>query len=103
LFQLNRRAGALWALAEEPGAAHVVGRSIDVANIFFEDALVLRVREGSSLQPINERDGIIGDIKTLSFQLAIMAGRQTVSNPWLLTDWVARAWKAMATGESIEP
>jgi len=103
LFQLNRRAGALWALAEEPGAAHVVGRSIDVAKIFFEDALVLRVREGSSLQPINERDGIIGDIKTLSFQLAIMAGRQTVSNPWLLTDWVARAWKAMATGESIEP
>ena len=31
LFAVNRRAGALWALAEEPGAAHVVGRSRDVA------------------------------------------------------------------------
>src|SRR6185295_19911659 len=42
LFDLNRRSGALWALAEEPGAAHVVGRSIDVARIFFEDVLALR-------------------------------------------------------------
>ena len=31
LFALNRRTGALWALAEEPNVAHVVGRSRDVA------------------------------------------------------------------------
>src|SRR6478752_1364294 len=36
LFAVNRRAGALWALAEEPGAAHIVGRSMEVAKIFFE-------------------------------------------------------------------
>ena len=41
LFAVNRRAGALWALAEEPGAAHIVGRSRDVA-ITFEDVLALR-------------------------------------------------------------
>src|SRR5262245_34433796 len=27
LFAVNRRAGALWALAEEPGVGHVVGKS----------------------------------------------------------------------------
>src|SRR5262249_47948701 len=37
LFAVNRRAGALWALADEPSVGHVVGRSIDVAKVFFED------------------------------------------------------------------
>src|SRR6185436_16501991 len=43
LFAVNRRGGALWALAEEPSAAHIVGRSRDVAIVFFEDALPLRL------------------------------------------------------------
>src|SRR5215831_6627024 len=43
LFALNRRAGALWALAEEPGVGHVVGKSRDVAMVFFEDVLAIRL------------------------------------------------------------
>lgn len=43
LFALNRRGGALWALAEEPGAAHIVGKSRDLSLIFFEDVLSLKV------------------------------------------------------------
>src|SRR5689334_2305821 len=31
LFAVNRRAGALWALTQEPGAAHEVARSRDLA------------------------------------------------------------------------
>ena len=31
LFAINRRAGALWALAEEPSVAHVAGRSRDLS------------------------------------------------------------------------
>jgi dienelactone hydrolase len=38
LFAVNRRAGALWALAEEPGAAHIVGRSRDLSLIFFDSS-----------------------------------------------------------------
>jgi pimeloyl-ACP methyl ester carboxylesterase len=45
LFAVNRRAGALWALAEEAAAAHVVGRSRDVAIVLFEDLLPLRLPE----------------------------------------------------------
>ncbi len=37
LFGINCRGGALWALAEEPGVGHVVGRSRDVAMVLFED------------------------------------------------------------------
>src|SRR5262245_40419407 len=48
LFALNRRAGALWGLAEEPGAAHVVGRSREFALMFFEDVLLLRQPESTT-------------------------------------------------------
>src|SRR6185436_10338715 len=37
LFAVNRRAGAVWALAEEPGVGHVIGRSRDMSVMFFED------------------------------------------------------------------
>jgi dienelactone hydrolase len=37
LFAVNRRAGALWAFAEEPNVGHVVGRSQEMATIFFVD------------------------------------------------------------------
>jgi poly(3-hydroxybutyrate) depolymerase len=37
LFAVNRRASALWALAQEPGIGHAVGRSKDLAGMFFED------------------------------------------------------------------
>ena len=44
LFALNRRASALWALAEDPRVAHVVGRSQEMAAIFFDAVLSLSAR-----------------------------------------------------------
>jgi poly(3-hydroxybutyrate) depolymerase len=65
LFAVNRRAGALWALAEEPNVAHVVGRSRDVAMMFYGDVLPLRIGAsgGTALQPLNEKAGFLGDLK----------------------------------------
>src|SRR5262249_32131332 len=102
LFAVNRRAGALWALAEEPGAAHVVGRSIDVAKILFEDVLALRLK-GSSLQSISEKDGFIGNFKEKTYQLI---GSTTVPNyptAWFPTERVARAWQAMVSEKPFDP
>jgi hypothetical protein len=103
LFAVNRRGGALWALADEPSAAHVVGRSRDVALIFFEDALSLRLPEGAiSLQRVAESSGFLGDLKARTFQ------QQTAAAPnyptaWLPTNRVARAWQALVTEQPIEP
>src|SRR4030095_3066735 len=69
LFEVNRRGGALWALAEEPGAAHVIGKSAELARLFFEDVLTLRLN-GASLKTLNEKDGFVGDIQTATFQSA---------------------------------
>jgi poly(3-hydroxybutyrate) depolymerase len=97
LFAVNRRAGALWALAEEPSAAHVVGRSRDVAIVLFEDAMALRLTDGAALKPLNEKSGFLGDIKAKTFQAL---GEDKVPNyptAWLPTARVAERWQWLVT------
>ncbi len=106
LFAVNRRAGALWALAEEPGAAHVVGRSRDLAVIFFEDVLGLRLGESekdtADLKPLLEKDGFHGDFKLKNFQAAGNKGAPNYPTAWLPTQRVARAWQALVTEQPFE-
>lgn len=104
LFAVNRRAGALWALAEEPGAAHIVGRSRDVAIMLFEDVLPMRlperaagVKEAAVLRPITEKSGYLGDLKARTFQKQGDAAAPNYPTAWLPTLRVATAWEAMLT------
>ncbi len=99
LFAVNRRAGARWALAEEPGVAHVVGRSEDLTKMFFEDILNLRDKGA-----INDKDGFIGDLKAKTYQPAATAPPSATSVPsaWLPTERVAKAWQAMVTETPFE-
>ena len=97
LFGINRRGGALWALAEEPSAAHVVGRSRDVALVLFEDTLALRIGDGPGLKPLSEKSGFLGDIKAKTFQAL---GEDKVPNyptSWLPTARVAERWQWLVT------
>jgi poly(3-hydroxybutyrate) depolymerase len=108
LFAVNRRAGALWALAEEPGAAHIVGRSRDVAQVFFEDVLALRLGTGpntqtpSGLAAISEKSGFLGDLKAKSFQAMGTSNAPGYPTAWLPTERVARAWQAMVTEQPFD-
>lgn len=102
LFAVNRRAGALWALAEEPGAAHIVGRSLEITRLFFEDILAERLGE-STLKPLSERDGFVGDPRTKTYHPAASAPLPNYSTAWLPTERVARAWQAMETEKPFEP
>ncbi len=101
LFEVNRRGGALWALAEEPGAAHVVGRSIDVARILFEDVLALRLAD-MPMKALNERDGFIGDIQSKTFRPMGSAPAPAMASAWLPTERTARAWQAMITEKPFD-
>jgi dienelactone hydrolase len=98
LFAVNRRGGALWAFAEEPGVAHVVGRSRDVAIIFYEDVLAL----GASGAAISEKSGFIGDLKAKTFQAAKDLPTPIGPTAWLPTERVARAWQAMMTEKPFD-
>jgi poly(3-hydroxybutyrate) depolymerase len=104
LFALNRRAGALWALAEEPGVAHEVGRSRDLAAVFFEEALALRLPAGTSTpRALAEETGFYGDLETGLYQPVRDAKAPERPVAWLLSDRVARAWRAVVTGRPVDP
>lgn len=94
LFAVNRRGGALWALAEEPGVAHVVGKSRDVSLAFFEDVLGLRV-SASGLSRLEEKSGYLGDLAAGTW--APLGEGRVPNHPtaWLPTERVAREWQAM--------
>lgn len=96
LFAVNRRAGALWALANEPGARHVVGGSLELAKMFFEDVMSARLT-GPSLTTAAEKSGFVADLKTKQFQPAGAATPTDSSTVWLPSERVARAWQAMET------
>lgn len=100
LFAVNRRAGALWALAEEPAAAHVVGRSRDVALVFFEDVLAMRLGSGqSAMRPVTEKVGFIGDLKAHTFTPLGDGKVPGYPTAWLPTERVAKAWHAMVADQ----
>jgi poly(3-hydroxybutyrate) depolymerase len=94
LFAVNRRGGALWALAEEPGVAHVVGKSRDVSLGFFEDILRLRVT-ASGLLRLEEKSGFLGDLAAGTW--APLGDARVPNHPtaWLPSERVARDWQAM--------
>lgn len=86
LFGVNRRAGALWALAEEPGLAHVVGSSQELGALLFSE--VLAASPGS----ITEKSGTLGDIRTFALKPAAGASTANVLTSWFLTERLAQAW-----------
>jgi dienelactone hydrolase len=101
LFAVNRRGGALWALAEEPAAGHIVGKSRDVALLLYEDVLALRLDPNSTaLKPIADKSGFVGDLKTKTIAPAT-APETTGPTVWFPTERVARAWLAMVTEKPI--
>ena len=98
LFAVNRRGGALWALAEEPGVGHVVGKSRDVSMVFFEEVLKLRSRNpDGSLTKLDEKSGFLGDLTARTFALLGDARVPNYPTAWLLSERVARAWQEMVT------
>ena len=102
LFAVNRRAGALWALANEPSAGHIVGKSRDVALIFFEDVLELRRdRTSTVLHRLDQRSGLIGDLEQYTFAPSESGSAPSGPTAWLPTARVARAWRAMGTEQPI--
>ena len=103
LFAVNRRGGALWALAEEPSAGHIVGRSRDIALVLFEDALAARLDgPGKPLKPVDEKAGFLGDFKAKTFQQTGSGAAPSGPTAWLLTERLAKMWQAMVTEQPFE-
>jgi pimeloyl-ACP methyl ester carboxylesterase len=106
LFAVNRRMGALWAFAEEPNVGHAVGRSQEMAMIFFDEILPLRLNASmvtpGPLKVLDERTGFLGDITQRRVQSSSNSSASTILTAWLPTQRVARAWQALLRRESFE-
>jgi poly(3-hydroxybutyrate) depolymerase len=102
LFAVNRRGGALWALADEPNAGHIVGKSRDLAMILFEDLLAVRLpASGNALVALEERTGFLGDLKAKTYAPLGDGKVPNLPTAWLPTERVAKAWLAMVTDQPI--
>ena len=108
LFALNRRAGALWALVEEPNVGHVVGRSQEMAAIFFDAVVPLRLgtpvnaQSPAPLKALDERSGILGDLVQRNIGRASDSPSPTHPTAWFPSERVARAWQALLLREPFE-
>lgn len=104
LFALNRRGAGLWALTQEPGVGHVVGRSKDLAALFFEDVLALRVdpAQPGALKPLTESSGWYGDLATHAITAVGTTRAPAAPHVWLPTERVAQAWAAVVSGRPFQ-
>ena len=103
LFAVNRRAGALWAIVEEPGVGHACERSRDLSILFFEEVLPLRLgQSGAGLTPLVEKSGFWGNTKTKTYRPASRDGVPDPLSAWLPTERVARAWQAAVADRLIK-
>lgn len=101
IYSINRRARALWALVVEPGVAHEVARSQEMAVMFYEDLLGLRLpaeSSGTALRPMKLAEGFFCDPASDQCVAAAEAPEQTTPTAWLPTEKLATAWKAVTTG-----
>jgi dienelactone hydrolase len=101
LFSMNRRAGALWAFAEAPGAGHEIGETQKLAGIFFEECLKKRLNESekenggnSDLISLSPDSGLRGDYKSLSLIDHETAGKLNYPASWLISERFANSWLA---------
>lgn len=104
LFALNRREGALWALVEEPNVGHVIGRSQEMAAVFFDAVLSLRVgtsATAASLTKLDERSGTLGELTGGSIGPPSGKADPNRLSDWFPTERVARAWESIRRGDPL--
>ena len=105
IFSLNRRAGALWIYAPEPGVSHETGQTKKLALAFFDEIIPLRLSDYSLqdsnhyLKPLKESDGFIGDHKNQTISLVSEDKKYDYPVSWLPGRTTAEAWVAFISNK----
>ena len=80
-----------------------LGRSRDLAMMFYEDVLPMRLGAAGSLQPMNEASGFLGDFKARTIQPLAETKTPNYPTAWLPTARIAKAWQALVTEQPFDP
>jgi len=107
IFAINRRAGALWALAVEPGVSHEVAGSKDMAAMFFDEVIPLRLPEGPSnpggaptLRPWDRESGHTADPSPGRLRAAAGAQEAAYAAPGAPAETLGQAWRRLVGPEN---
>jgi poly(3-hydroxybutyrate) depolymerase len=104
IFAVNRRGGALWALTQEPGIGHEVGRSKELGAMLFEDMMAARLPDNGAagplkpIKPIDEKSGFIADLTAKTYAPVGDTRAPNHTTAWLPTERLAKAWVSVVTG-----
>jgi hypothetical protein len=94
MYLTNRRAGALWTLAEEKGVAHEVADSRNLATSYYEAIMKMRMVHGAlgykALRPVTEDMGVVGNI--YSHTIGVEEGVRKEDTTWLPSEDFAKQW-----------
>jgi dienelactone hydrolase len=109
IFTANRRFGALWTFVEEPDLGHAIGKSQQMAALFFNEIIPLRLpKKGQQqnneilLQRLSENSGFIGNLKTLKYEEYATCQKQGYPTSWFVNAKVANAWMLLTKGQPLE-
>ena len=99
MYLTNRRAGALWTLAEEKGVAHEVADSRNLATSYYEAIMRMRMVDGAlgykALKPVTEDMGVVGNIYT--HNIGVEEGVRKEDTTWLPNEDFAKQWLTHVT------
>ena len=95
IFSVNRRYGALWAVAVEPGRKHEIGNSISYTKKFFEVIIPMRLRSDGSLISLNESSGFICDSKTNTCEPFSSWQKKEYPTSWLPDEEMTKVWRSV--------
>lgn len=102
IFSLNRRVGALWAIAEEPNAGHEIGHTQKLAGIFFDEIIPIRMCKKISdpdksyaLHAITTEPCYAGSFEAKKFIRMTDELRNYYAVSWLPTLKFAEAWLSL--------
>jgi hypothetical protein len=99
IYFMNRRAGAFWTFAEEPGAGHEIGQTQKLAEFFFIEVVSIRMIDFSKgskgllqLKPIAADSSFIGDLDTKTILQFSENQNNDSHKSWLISLAFADAW-----------
>jgi hypothetical protein len=102
LVEQNRARGALWAYAVEPGAGHAQVANQELLFDWAAGVAALRLpATGSTLQPISEAAGWVGDHATFAVGSHTCFSLNKATASWLPSAQTARDWQTFVSRGSI--
>jgi dienelactone hydrolase len=107
LWTAGRKAGALWALAPQPGSGHEFSKTAPLACVFFEAVLKARLPDSNGLadttgsmpmKPMQENAGWLGNLTTHEIHDDSTDADMDRAAAWLPDQATAQAWKVFVSG-----